>query len=111
MTLKDSASGPDWVIWVVFAIFLILTIVLLTGKGANLVAGYNTAGKEEKAKYDDKKISRVVGIGMAVITIFILLMGLFMDVLPAAFANVFAWIVFVDSITMIVLVSTVCRRK
>lgn len=111
MKLIDIVNGPEWVIWVVFAVFLIITIVLLTGKGANLVAGYNTASEAEKAKYDDKKISRVVGIGIAVITVFILFMGLYMETLPAFFAYVFAGTVFVDSVTLIVLVCTVCKKK
>lgn len=49
MTLKDSMNGPDWVIWIVFAIFLILTFVLLTGKGADLVAGYKC--KKQRRTY------------------------------------------------------------
>ena len=34
----------------VIAIFLILAILLLCGKGAFLIAGYNTMTKEEKEK-------------------------------------------------------------
>lgn len=54
MTLKDISNGPDWIMWIVFAIFVVLTIILLTGHGANLIAGYNTSSKEEKSKYDEK---------------------------------------------------------
>lgn len=111
MTLKDKINGPEWNIWVVFAVFLIISIVLLTGRGANLVAGYNTASKEDKAKYDAKKLSRVVGIGMSVITIMILVMGLFVEVLPFSFAYVFAGIVFADCFAMLVLVNTICKKK
>ena len=46
MTLKDINSGPDWIIWVVGIILAIFSIILLTGRGANLIAGYNTASKE-----------------------------------------------------------------
>ena len=46
MTLKDISSGPDWIIWVVGIILAIFSIVLLTGRGANLIAGYNAASKE-----------------------------------------------------------------
>ena len=48
MTLKDISSGPDWVIWVVGIILAIFSIILLTGRGANLIAGYNTASKEKR---------------------------------------------------------------
>jgi len=34
----------------VFVLFSIISIVLLTGHGANLIAGYNTAGREELTK-------------------------------------------------------------
>ena len=36
----------------VIAIFLVLAILLLRGKGASLIAGYNTMTKEEKEKYE-----------------------------------------------------------
>lgn len=48
MTLKDINSGPDWIIWVVGIILAIFSIILLTGRGANLIAGYNTASKEKR---------------------------------------------------------------
>ena len=50
MTLKDISNGPDSVIWVSGIILAIFSIILLTGHGANLIAGYNTASKEEKDK-------------------------------------------------------------
>lgn len=48
------------VIWVVTAICAIMSIVLLSGKGGFLIAGYNTANAGDKAKYDEKKLSRVM---------------------------------------------------
>ena len=41
MTLKDISSGPDWVLWVVFVIFAVLSMILLSGHGANLIARLN----------------------------------------------------------------------
>ncbi len=41
---------------VMFAAFLALSIVFSRGKGSFLIAGYNTMSKEEKAKYDEKKL-------------------------------------------------------
>ena len=68
MTLKDISNGPDWIIWVLFAILAFMSIVLLTGHGAGLIAGYNTAGKEQKNKYDEKRLCKVTGTGMSLIT-------------------------------------------
>lgn len=48
VVIKDISHGPDWIVWLTFAVLLVLCIVLLSGHGANLVAGYNTASKEEK---------------------------------------------------------------
>lgn len=46
MTMKHFATGPDWIVWVVFVILVTISAVLLSGHGANLIAGYNTAPKE-----------------------------------------------------------------
>lgn len=47
----------------VFALmFLILAIVLFIGKGDNMIAGYNTASKEEKEKCNIKRLWAVMGV-------------------------------------------------
>lgn len=42
-------------------LFLVLGLILSRGKGAFLIAGYNTASKAEKAKYDEKALCRFMG--------------------------------------------------
>ena len=49
---------------------IVLSILIFIGKGDFLIAGYNTASKEEKAKYHTKRIRIVLG------TCFLLLAGL-----------------------------------
>ncbi|MDC1541996.1 DUF3784 domain-containing protein [Candidatus Pseudothioglobus singularis] len=49
--------------------FIVLGIILYNGKGAFLIAGYNTLPKEEKEKYDEKALCRFVGISMFVLTL------------------------------------------
>ena len=110
MTLKDISNGPDWVIWVSGIILAIFSIILLTGHGANLIAGYNTASKEEKDKYDAKKLSRVVGSGMAIIAVLVFVMGIFENVLPASFATISLIIVIIDIVIMLVIANTVCKK-
>ena len=78
-----------WIIWAVFALFVILSIVLISGRGSWLIAGYNTASKEEKAKYDEKKLCRINGIGILVIAVLILV---------------------IDSLAIIVLSNTICKK-
>lgn len=88
MTLADKMNGPIWIIWFVFAIFIILTIIFLLGRGSGLIAGYNTASKDEQEKYDKKKLCKVMGYGMAVISILIFIMAIGVKVLPASFVYV-----------------------
>ena len=75
MKLADLATGSDWIVWIVFVIFAVLSIVLLSGHGSWFISGYNTASKEEKKKYDEKKLCRTMGVGMSIIAILALIMG------------------------------------
>jgi len=99
-----------WILWIVFALFSVLSIVLLSGHGENLIAGYNTASKEEKDKYDSKKMCRVMGVGMAVIAVLLLVFAIWISSLPTWFIFVFLAVVIIDCIVMIVLVNTKCKR-
>lgn len=110
-TLAEAANGPSCILYVVGGLFLILTVVLLSGKGAWLVAGYNTASKEEREKYNAKKLSRTVGAGFSVLTAMIFIMAIFENVLPASFAYVFLAITMADVIVLLVLCNTVCKEK
>ena len=58
MKLADLATGSDVIVWIVFVIFAVLSIILLSGHGSWFISGYNTASKEEKEKYDEKKLCR-----------------------------------------------------
>ena len=42
-------------------VFLLLGLVFSRGKGAFLIAGYNTAPKREKEKYDEQALCRFMG--------------------------------------------------
>lgn len=53
MKLADISSGPEWAPGIGGFILLILSGVLISGHGSMLIAGYNTASKKEKEKYDD----------------------------------------------------------
>lgn len=111
MTLLDISNGNARIIlWLVFALLLLLSIILLAGHGEGLVAGYNTASKEEKEKYKGKKLSRVVGCGLSFITFLLLIMVLFIDSLPFYFAYIFIALVLASAIVMIILANTICRN-
>lgn len=45
----------------IILLFLLLGAVFSMGKGAFLIAGYNTASKAEKERYDEKALCRFMG--------------------------------------------------
>lgn len=45
-----------------------LTLLILSGRGDNLIAGYNTATKEEREQFNMKRLRIVIG-GMLFLTI------------------------------------------
>ena len=110
MKLADLSMGPDWIVWIIFIILAILSIVLISGHGSWLISGYNTASKEEKAKYDEKKLCRTMGIGMSIIAILLLIMELLENILPAFFIYVSLGIILVDVVVIIVLGNTICKK-
>lgn len=58
-------------VYVLIALFVLMGILLLTGRGSFLIAGYNTASKEEKEKYDEKKLCRSMGVFLIVVSIIV----------------------------------------
>ena len=110
MKLADLATGPDWTMWIIFGIFTVLSIVLLSGHGSWFISGYNTASKEEKEKYDEKKLCRTMGVGMSIIAILTLIMGLLENILPAFFVYIALGIIVVDVVVIIILENTLCKK-
>ena len=49
------------VLIIVAAILVIMGMLILIGKGDNLIAGYNTASEEEKAQYNVKRLRGLIG--------------------------------------------------
>ena len=47
---------------VIALLLVILAIVLLTGHGSILIAGFNTMSKERRSKYDEKALSKFIGL-------------------------------------------------
>ncbi len=57
--------------WAVVILIGILSLYLLSGRGAMLIAGYNTSSDEEKLRYDEKKLCRAVGAYLGLITVMV----------------------------------------
>ena len=45
-------------------LFAVFGIVFACGKGSGLIAGYNTASAEEKAKYNEKNLCKAMSVLM-----------------------------------------------
>lgn len=65
--------------WIIVGLMTIMSIVLLSGRGGWMVAGYNTMDKTEKAKYDEKKVCKGAGIELLVVDIAMAVLLLIMN--------------------------------
>ena len=107
MTLKDISNGPATaILWIVFSLLLVISIILLSGHGSTLIAGYNTASKKEKERIDQKKLCRIVGAGLLPIAVLVLIMALFLDTLPSFFAYILVSFTLLDAVLVIILANT-----
>lgn len=92
------------------ALLIIPAAVLLSGRGAFLIAGYNTASPKKKAAYDEKKLCRVTGGGLLVCGILLLLWAVIGEDAPPVFVAVFTIVTLLDAIATIWLSNTHCWR-
>lgn len=65
-----------WIFGLIVLFLVILGVVFLCGKGAFLIAGYNTMSPEEKARWDEKALCKAVGVLMLVCAVFFAVVGL-----------------------------------
>jgi len=49
------------VLIIIAALLVIMAVVILIGKGDNLIAGYNTASQAERAQYNVKRLRGLLG--------------------------------------------------
>lgn len=98
-----------WVTWVVVALLAILSVMWLMGKCGLLIAGFNTSSKEEKQRYDETKLCRVMGGGFSVITIILGIFTFYRFELPLAINWIIPWGVLGTLAVMVILANTICR--
>lgn len=90
---------------IVTAIVFIMSIILLTGKGSWLIAGYNSMSKEQQEKFDKRKLSRVAGVMLLIVTIATLALE-FLHIRPF----VFSLIIFTSIILTFIYMNRYCRK-
>lgn len=91
------------VLLIVAAPLLIMGIVILIGKGDNLIAGYNTASKEEKSQYNIKRLRGLIG-GLLVLLAPMTVILLGEETMAATWS--FVALTFVLSIVVVILANT-----
>ncbi len=111
MKVADFSTADDVVVWILIIVLAIVSLLLLSGHGSCLIAGYNTLTDVEKNKYEKKRICRVLGIGMLIITILLLFTLLLEAILPAFFLYIVVGIVIVDVIGMAIFMNIYGKNK
>lgn len=96
------------VLIIVATILLIMGIIILIGKGDNLIAGYNTASKEEKSQYNIKRLRGLIG-GILVVLAPMMLLLLRKETLTATFS--FVLLTFVLCIVVVILANTWAKKR
>ena len=100
---------PAMVMYVVAALFLLLSFVLLRGKADFLISGYNTASKEEKAKYNMPRLRLLIFLELLVVSVGLALITALE--LGEVEISIFAAIIVLLSIVMTILANTWAKRK
>lgn len=96
------------VLIILAVLFLIMGIIVLIGKGDNLIAGYNTASKEERSQYNVKRLRGLIGgLLIALAPMMLLLLG------EESFAasGSFAALTVVLCIVVVILANTWAKKK
>lgn len=105
---------------VLVIIFFIISAVLLSGRGAFLISGYNTSSKKDREKYDEKKLCRATGVLTLLITALLIALTVISalmesgkidesDLIP--FAIIFVAVIIIGVIFMIYYTNTQCYKK
>ncbi len=95
------------VVIIVAALMVLMGISILIGKGDMLIAGYNTASKEERLKYNIKRLRLLLGIFMIVMAV--LMLFLLGD--SVILSSYFMLITIILVIILLVLANTWAKKK
>ena len=96
------------VLIVVAAVLAILGILILIGKGDNLIAGYNTASKQEREQYNIKRLRGLIG-GLLIVLAPMTFLMLGEETMTAVWS--FVGVTFFLSILVVVLANTWAKKN
>ena len=89
-------------------ILVVMAIVILAGKGDWMIAGYNTASKEEKETVNVKRLRLILGILLLSISPLLFMLG---DHSDKTTSLIFTGIVIVLTTVAIILANTWAKKK
>ncbi len=93
---------------VLAVILVVMAIVILAGKGDWMIAGYNTASKEEKETVNVKRLRLILGILLLIIAPLLFMLG---DHSDKTTGLIFAGIVIVLTTVAVILANTWAKKK
>lgn len=96
------------VLIIVAAFLLVMGIIVLIGKGDNLIAGYNTASEEEKSQYNIKRLRGLIG-GFLIVLAPMMLLMLREESMTSTWS--FIAVTFVLCIVVVILANTWAKKK
>lgn len=96
---------------VIIVIMFALGMVILSGKGDNLIAGYNTANEKERREVNIKRL-RIVVAGICILTSVLIGIPFFIGKEDDASSHLFTVFgIMLITIIGLVLANTWCKRK
>ncbi len=95
---------------VMILLFAGFGILFALGKGRGLIAGYNTMSEAERAKYDEKKLMRIMRNGMFTMAgcTAVSLIGVLIKSKPVMWAGYV--MIFAVAVVLVVLTNTAAKR-
>ena len=105
MTAVISAD----IIIALVVILIIMAIIIMLGKGDFLIAGYNTASKEEKEKYNIKRLRFLISAILLVSVVYAVLMIPFGQ--DVVWAMTMTAVLVVLTLAVVILANTWAKKK
>lgn len=98
-------------LWILFAVFLIFSVVFLCGKGAALIAGYNTADDAGKEQYSPKKLCRQTGAFTSVLALLFLVWAVLEDRLPVFGTCALIFLIIAVVLGMVIFINAFAKKN
>ena len=94
---------------IIAVLFLVFAIVFLMGKGDKLIAGYNTASEEERAKVNIKRLRILMAILSVITAGYVSILPIIGDNPQDQMVGVFVF--FAITILFVILANTWAKKK